>query len=119
MTNDANLALRLALARNRAERRAAVRLARHTAAASARRLALARRLFGSTSIADVERIDALEPAQAAVVDLIVSEPPAYSLYLASGQEQRDPVASPRLTDVHRSIAAPRPGPRAGTALAAA
>ncbi len=122
MTNDGNPALRMALARNRAERRNAARMARRTAAATARRLALARRLFGSTMVSAVEKAEALEPTdrapidpQVALLDLIAPEPEPEPFE----PQTADTPPPPRLHDVHRGIAAPRPGPVAGTALAAA
>ncbi len=126
MTNDGNLALRMALARNRAERRNAARMARRTAAATARRLAVARRLFGSTRVSDVEKAEALEPThrapidpRAALLDLIAPEPEPSNLATAETQRDPDSPPPPRLDDVRRGFAAPRPGPVAGTALAAA
>lgn len=58
----------------------------------------------------------------AVIAKTIAEGIGRTLYLAGGQEQHDREPDPpppRLADVHHSIAAPRPGPRAGTALAAA
>jgi hypothetical protein len=123
VTKDANLALRAALSRNRAERRNAARLARITAAAAARRLATARRLFGTTKVSAVEKVDDLEPTQPAWPDLaavLLDQIEALISTVVEIRTGRITHAPPpqRLDDVHRSIAAPRPGPAAGIAPAA-
>ena len=127
MSLDANEALRLSFASNRADRRGARRLARATAAATARRLRMARRLFGSTTISVMERVEDLlpedhlhitapDPVAAFLLDQ--AEHDAVSVTAAITVGTHEPPPPPRLADVTRSIAAPRPGPAAGIAPAA-
>ena len=125
MSLDANEALRLSFASNRADRRGARRLARATAAATARRLRMARRLFGSTTISAMERVEDMLPEEnlhtvdpVAAFLLDQAERDAVSVPAAIIVGSHEPPPPPRLADVTLSITAPRPGPAAGIAPAA-
>lgn len=115
---EANFALRLRFASNRAERRGAAREARRVTAAAVRRERLARRLYGAATVAAVEAVERAEgldrpqpPQVEQVLDLVVPlQDTAPEWRPAELPDTPPPLTDP---DFASLVTAPRPGPLAG------